>query len=152
MVFIQLYPMPTWGCHFVKPICLQGLKISFLTLTGIPWQDLFKKYGYVPILLVQQSGNFLLMIFFSFGAVVPAQPTSRAVAIPQNNRQVALSAPVSGTSNLGVMRSEIKNGLRMVTICHDLKGKFGLKVKSVDDGIFVCLVSDGSPAAMVGIR
>ena len=40
----------------------------------------------------------------------------------------------------------------MVTICHDLKGKFGLKLKSIDDGIFVCLVADGSPAAMVGIR
>ena len=50
------------------------------------------------------------------------------------------------------MRSEIKQGVRMLTICRDGKNKFGLKLKSVDAGIFVCFVSDGSPAALVGIR
>ena len=50
------------------------------------------------------------------------------------------------------MRSEIKTGVRMVTICRDLNKKFGLKLKSIDAGIFVCFVSDGSPAALVGIR
>jgi len=88
----------------------------------------------------------------NIGTIIPAQNSNRTVAIPNQSRQVALAAPVSGTNNLGVLRSEIKNGLRMVTICHDLKGKFGLKLKSIDDGIFVCLVADGSPAAMVGIR
>ena len=50
------------------------------------------------------------------------------------------------------MRSEIKAGVRMVTICRDLNKKFGLKLKSIDAGIFVCFVSDGSPASLVGIR
>lgn len=40
----------------------------------------------------------------------------------------------------------------MVTICHGTNGKFGLKLKSIDTGIFVCFVADGSPAALVGIR
>ena len=50
------------------------------------------------------------------------------------------------------MRSEIKQGVRMLTICRDGKGKYGLKLKSVDAGVFVCFVSDASPAALVGIR
>ena len=61
-------------------------------------------------------------------------------------------APVTGATNQGVIRSEIKNGVRMVTICRDADKKFGLKLKSVDAGIFVCFVSGGSPAALVGIR
>jgi len=85
----------------------------------------------------------------NLGAVV----VSQTACVPQqNNRLTHYKAPVSGATNVGIIRSEIKNGLRMVTICHDQKGKFGLKLKSIDTGIFVCFVSDGSPAAMVGIR
>ena len=40
----------------------------------------------------------------------------------------------------------------MVTICRDQSKKFGLKLKSIDAGIFCCFVSVDSPAALVGIR
>ena len=43
-------------------------------------------------------------------------------------------------------------GVRMVTICRDQSKKFGLKLKSIDAGIFCCFVSVDSPAALVGIR
>lgn len=83
-------------------------------------------------------------------------PNLGAVVVANHGRSdtrlTGYNAPVSGSNNLGIIRSEVKNGLRMVTICHDQKGKFGLKLKSIDTGIFVCLVTDGSPAAMVGIR
>lgn len=86
----------------------------------------------------------------NLGAVVVAQ---NAIQPAKNDHRLNhYNAPVSGSTNLGIIRSEIKNGLRMVTICHDQKGKFGLKLKSIDTGIFVCFVSDGSPAALVGIR
>jgi len=76
---------------------------------------------------------------------------SQAIDTRKTDTRLA-NAPVSGIANVGIMRSEIKNGLRMVTICQDQKGKFGLKLKSIDTGIFVSLVADSSPAAMVGIR
>jgi len=78
-------------------------------------------------------------------ALQPVQASSSAVANYS-------SAPVSGQV-VGIKRAEIKDGLRMVHICHDPETKkFGLKLKSIDAGIFVSLVTSESPAALVGIR
>ena len=37
-------------------------------------------------------------------------------------------------------------------LCKDRDGKVGLRVKSIDKGVFVALVTKGSPAAMGGLR
>lgn len=39
-----------------------------------------------------------------------------------------------------------------LTLCKDKDGKVGLRVHSVNNGIFVCLVSQGSPATLAGLR
>ena len=39
-----------------------------------------------------------------------------------------------------------------VILCKDANGKVGLKVKSIDKGVFVALVTKGSPAALGGLR
>ena len=39
-----------------------------------------------------------------------------------------------------------------VILCKDADGKVGVRVKSINKGIFVCLVTRGSPAAMGGLR
>lgn len=63
-------------------------------------------------------------------ALQPVQASSSAVANYS-------SAPVSGQM-VGIKRAEIKDGLRMVHICQDPETKkFGLKLKSIDAGIFV---------------
>merc|ERR1712165_3892 len=41
---------------------------------------------------------------------------------------------------------------RQVILCKDRDGKVGLRVKSIDKGVFVALVTKGSPAAMGGLR
>jgi len=41
---------------------------------------------------------------------------------------------------------------RLVILCKDGDGKVGLRVKSIDKGVFVALVTKGSPAAMGGLR
>ncbi|TRY61707.1 hypothetical protein TCAL_14971 [Tigriopus californicus] len=41
---------------------------------------------------------------------------------------------------------------RLVILCKDEQGKVGLKVKSINKGVFVCLVAKNSPAAMGGLR
>jgi hypothetical protein len=40
-------------------------------------------------------------------------------------------APISGNS-VGIARSEIKQGVRQVTLCKDQDGKMGLRVRSVN--------------------
>ena len=37
-------------------------------------------------------------------------------------------------------------------LCKDKDGKVGLRVRAVDKGVFVALVTKGSPSAMGGLR
>lgn len=60
-------------------------------------------------------------------------------------------APVTGQQNMGLMRAEIKQGIRQIIACKDEKGKMGIRVQHVNKGVFVSLVSAGSPAALAGI-
>jgi len=62
-----------------------------------------------------------------------------------------LLAPISGHSD-GRKRGEVSNAIRQVVLCKDTEGKMGLRVKAVNKGVFVCLVTKGSPAALGGLR
>lgn len=73
--------------------------------------------------------------------IVPYQPASQNMV-----------APITGQQNMGVMRAEIKQGVRCVTACKDNDGKMGLRVQHVNKGVFVSLVTKGSPAALAGLR
>uniref|UniRef100_A0A8C5M8F4 PDZ domain-containing protein n=1 Tax=Leptobrachium leishanense TaxID=445787 RepID=A0A8C5M8F4_9ANUR len=78
--------------------------------------------------------------------------------VPSEGLQVArpsginsMVAPVSG-SDVGIRRAEIRQGLREVILCKDQDGKIGLRLKSIDNGIFVQLVQVNSPASLVGLK
>lgn len=62
-----------------------------------------------------------------------------------------MMAPVTG-NNMGLHRAEIKAGVREVTLCKDQDRKVGLRLRSIDRGIFVQLVQANSPASLVGLR
>lgn len=76
------------------------------------------------------------------------------------NRQVAtlpspsqnMVAPVTGQGNKGLMRAEIKGGVRELTACKDGEGKIGLRLRHVNNGLFVALVQNNLPAALAGLR
>jgi len=63
----------------------------------------------------------------------------------------AMVAPLSGHS-AGLVKTQVSHGVRQIVLCKDQKNKIGLKVKSVNKGVFVCLVARGSPAALGGLR
>ncbi|KAL4236810.1 hypothetical protein ACF0H5_005197 [Mactra antiquata] len=73
------------------------------------------------------------------------------VAIPQNTSSNMQVAPVSG-NNVGIQRAEIKQGIREVVACKDNEGKIGLRIRHVNNGLFVALVQQNSPAALAGLR
>lgn len=60
-------------------------------------------------------------------------------------------APLSGSS-VGLARAGTTNGIRELILCKDVKGKVGLRVQSINKGVFVCIVVRESPAAMAGLR
>uniref|UniRef100_A0A8C5JI03 Syndecan binding protein 2 n=1 Tax=Junco hyemalis TaxID=40217 RepID=A0A8C5JI03_JUNHY len=83
---------------------------------------------------------------------VPADPQLPPQALtPVGPSPGQLVAPLSGNS-AGLRRAEIKPGVREIHLCKDERGKTGLQLKNVDQGIFVQLVKANSPAALVGLR
>ncbi|GAB5583989.1 syntenin-1 isoform X1 [Prionailurus iriomotensis] len=83
-------------------------------------------------------------------ALVPgASVQGQLVARPSSMNYMV--APVTG-NDVGIRRAEIKQGIREVILCKDQDGKIGLRLKSIDNGIFVQLVQANSPASLVGLR
>ncbi|KAJ8917589.1 hypothetical protein NQ315_000072 [Exocentrus adspersus] len=69
----------------------------------------------------------------------------------QVSGNTSLVAPVSGQS-VGLYRAQVTHGVREVILCKDKDDKVGLRVKAINNGIFICVVIDKSPAALAGLR
>lgn len=82
-------------------------------------------------------------------AVAPSNQVAQQQQPPSAYGSVV--APITGNS-VGLRRAEIKQGVREVTLCKDAKGVIGMRVKSVNKGLFVAFVHKDSPAAMAGLR
>uniref|UniRef100_A0A8C2E520 Syndecan binding protein (syntenin) 2 n=2 Tax=Cyprinus carpio TaxID=7962 RepID=A0A8C2E520_CYPCA len=78
--------------------------------------------------------------------------------VPVASNQVAVPSCVGGMvrpvtgADMGIRRAEIRPGLREVIICKDQEGKVGLRLRDIDNGVFVQLVQANSPAALGGLR
>jgi syntenin-1 len=80
--------------------------------------------------------------------------TDREIALnmPEYVPQMkVMSAPLSAGS-VGLARAEVTHGVRQVVVCKNKDGKIGLRVKSINKGVFVALVTRDSPAALAGLR
>ncbi|XP_008570371.1 PREDICTED: syntenin-1 [Galeopterus variegatus] len=83
-------------------------------------------------------------------AIVPGAPIQgQLVARPNSMNYMVI--PVTG-NDVGICRAEIKQGIHEVILCKDQDGKIGLRLKSIDNDIFVQLVQANSPASLVGLR
>ncbi|XP_067303675.1 syntenin-1 isoform X2 [Pseudorasbora parva] len=78
-----------------------------------------------------------------------ADRTSAAVSVCTGTSWTA--APITG-SDVGVKRAEIQQGVREVVLCKDMDGKIGLRLKAIDNGVFVQLVQANTAAALAGLR
>lgn len=58
-------------------------------------------------------------------------------------------APLSNQS-VGLQRAQVTHGIRELILCKDGDKKVGLRVKDINNGIFVTIVVKNSPAAMAG--
>lgn len=62
-----------------------------------------------------------------------------------------LIAPLSSQSST-IQKATVTQAIRQVVLCKDKDGKCGLRLHAVNNGIFVCYVATGSPAALAGLR
>ncbi|XP_072761863.1 syntenin-1 [Anoplolepis gracilipes] len=67
------------------------------------------------------------------------------------NPLTGIVAPLSGQS-VALQKAHVTNGIRELILCKDADGKVGVRVHAINNGIFICLVSQNSPAAMAGLR
>ncbi|KAF7257972.1 hypothetical protein EG68_05516, partial [Paragonimus skrjabini miyazakii] len=108
-------------------------------------------YGAIATYMGLDLNNFH---YNEFGELVPGPPPSVSVTPATPPQQVAVCA--SGASGTIVTTSsspgEIKHGVRRVVLCKDAKGKVGVQLVDVDNGVFVSFVRTGSPAAIAGLR
>ncbi|CAG9783657.1 unnamed protein product [Diatraea saccharalis] len=82
-----------------------------------------------------------------------------ALNMPEYQMQVApagggicnVIAPLSSQSP-SLIKATVTGAIRQVVLCKDRDGKCGLRLHSVNNGVFVCYVAAGSPAAIAGLR
>lgn len=83
---------------------------------------------------------------------MPVVSQQMQVATVSHHPSQTMVAPITGNENKGLMRAEIKQGIREVVLCKDGEGKLGLRVRHVNNGLFVALVQKNSAAALAGLR
>lgn len=76
-------------------------------------------------------------------------PTNTSLYPSSNNGTIV--APVTGNSLIPAV-AQVNHSIRELILCKDAKGKVGLRVQSIDNGVFVCIVVKNSPAALAGLR
>ncbi|KAM6924723.1 syntenin-2 [Xenentodon cancila] len=82
-------------------------------------------------------------------ALVPV--ADNQVAVPSSSGVGVMVRPVTG-ADVGIRRAEIRPGLREIILCKDQDGKVGLRLRAIDNGVFIQLVQANSPAALAGLR
>lgn len=89
-------------------------------------------------------------------ANMPEYLRNNQVAVPSNNSIISsttlsggMIAPLSGQS-VGLQRAQVTHGIRELILCKDGDKKVGLRVKDINNGVFVTVVVKGSPAALAG--
>lgn len=104
--------------------------------------------GYMGMEFTEQTIRDNMPEYLSGSHQVAVRPPTQ-VGLPTAAGGVV--APISGSSP-AFQKSQINHNVRQVILCKDKDGRVGLRVRSVDKGVFVALVTKGSPSAMGGLR
>ncbi|RXN11253.1 syndecan binding 2 [Labeo rohita] len=126
------------------PAITQGVYQPQLATQGMPSSTLYPN--------LEELGDYM-------GLSLNSDEVQRNLAlVPVADNQVAVPSSVGGMvrpvtgADMGIRRAEIRPGLREVIICKDQEGKVGLRLRDIDNGVFVQLVQANSPAALGGLR
>lgn len=79
-------------------------------------------------------------------------PETGQLVVQYQPASSSMVAPVTGQQNLGLMRAEVKQGVRQLIACKSGDGKMGIRVQHINKGVFVSFVQRDSPAAIAGLR
>lgn len=85
------------------------------------------------------------------GVIALNMPEYQIQTVHPSGAATNIVAPLSSQSP-SLLKATVTQGIRQVILCKDKHGKCGLRLHSVNNGIFVCYVEAGSPAALAGLR
>lgn len=88
---------------------------------------------------------------FSESVIAANMPEYRVQNVQSGGTVSNLIAPLSSQS-VSLPKATVTNAIRQVVLCKDADGKCGVRLHSVNSGVFVCYVAAGSPAALAGLR
>lgn len=101
------------------------------------------------------------MLYPGLGDFMGLELTSEMIAsnMPENVRNAETAVMSSTTGSMiaplsnqtaGLQRANVTHGIREVVVCRGTDNKIGLRVKDINNGIFITVVCKDSPAAYVG--
>nr|XP_019944919.1 PREDICTED: syntenin-1 [Paralichthys olivaceus]ADJ58592.1 syntenin [Paralichthys olivaceus] len=128
------------------PAISDGTNQPQLATTGMPGSSLYPN--------LEELGDYMGLALNSDEvqrnlALMPV--ADNQMAVPSSSGAGDAMWPVTG-SDLGIKRSMIRLGLREIILCKDQDKKVGLRLRSIDNGVFIQLVQANSPAALAGLR
>lgn len=89
------------------------------------------------------------------GVVAPLSGNSvglQRARVTHSIREVFVIHTLQRVSDVTFRLDDHVSILFQITLCKDENCKVGLKVRTFDTGVFICLVTKGSPAALCGVR
>jgi syntenin-1 len=104
------------------------------------------------IATVTTVGNVANSLYPSLNSYMGLDLSVVPVSSQGSHSGTMVIAPVSSQNAVGIMRAEVKPGMRKVTLCKDGNGKVGLVLKDINKGLFVSVVYANTPAALAGLR
>lgn len=95
-------------------------------------------------------GNYM-GLELSSDVIARNMPEYQLQTVQSSGAVTNLVAPLSSQS-LTLQKATVTQAIRQVVLCKDKNGKCGLRVHSINSGLFVCYVAANSPAALAGLR
>ncbi|KAL4702511.1 hypothetical protein ACJJTC_001396 [Scirpophaga incertulas] len=100
-------------------------------------------------------------VYPALGNYMGLELTQDVIALNMPEYQIQSVQSGSGTNNIiapissqspSLVKATVTGAIRQVVLCKDRDGKCGLRLHSVNNGVFICYVGAGSPAALAGLR
>ncbi|KAM3963501.1 syntenin-1 [Aphomia sociella] len=141
---------------------LEDMKVDNMVRAQMSQQHVQPSYGaHVPAMASAPMPNTARHVYPALADYMGLELSSDVIALNMPEYQIQpvqssgavanLIAPLSSQS-LTIQKATVTQAIRQVVLCKDKDGKCGLRLHSVNNGVFVCHVATGSPAALAGLR
>lgn len=138
---------------------LEDMKVDNMIRAQMAQPDTAQPQSYQTT--VSASPSAPRQVYPALGEYMGLELSPEVIAINMPEYQIQTVQPIGAVSTMiaplssqspSILKATVTQGIRQVILCKDKDGKCGLRLHSVNNGIFICYVAAGSPAALAGLR